>query len=208
MFNFKQKDDEFFCLFLESAKFFHTGVLVLNDVMKDYTCVGEKVKEIDRIEHEADNVNDRIIDKLNLTFITPIDREDIYALANNLDDGVDLLQGTVQRYQMYHVGEPMPGAVKLTELLIVATEEVVRAFSFLDNIRKNQVQILDASHKIERYESEGDSIYRQEVAYLFEHETNAIELIRWKDVLEQLEDTLDHCELIADMLRGVVMKYA
>ena len=109
---------------------------------------------------------------------------------------------------MYHVGEPMPGAVKLTELLIVATEEVVRAFSFLDNIRKNQVQILDASHKIERYESEGDSIYRQEVAYLFEHETNAIELIRWKDVLEQLEDTLDHCELIADMLRGVVMKYA
>lgn len=208
MFNFKQKDDEFFSLFLESAKFFHTGVLVLNDVMKDYTCVGEKVKEIDRIEHEADNVNDRIIDKLNLTFITPIDREDIYALANNLDDGVDLLQGTLQRYHMYHVGEPMSGAVKLTELLIVATEEVVRAFSFLDNIRKNQVQILDASHKIERYESEGDSIYRQEVAYLFEHETNAIELIRWKDVLEQLEDTLDHCELIADMLRGVVMKYA
>ena len=208
MFNFKQKDDEFFSLFLESAKFFHTGVLVLNDVMKDYTCVGEKVKEIDRIEHEADNVNDRIIDKLNLTFITPIAREDIYALANNLDDGVDLLQGTLQRYHMYHVGEPMPGAVKLTELLIVATEEVVRAFSFLDNIRKNQVQILDASHKIERYESEGDSIYRQEVAYLFEHETNAIELIRWKDVLEQLEDTLDHCELIADMLRGVVMKYA
>ena len=198
MFNFKQKDDEFFSLFLESAKFFHTGVLVLNDVMKDYTCVGEKVKEIDRIEHEADNVNDRIIDKLNLTFITPIDRE----------DGVDLLQGTLQRYHMYHVGEPMPGAVKLTELLIVATEEVVRAFSFLDNIRKNQVQILDASHKIERYESEGDSIYRQEVAYLFEHETNAIELIRWKDVLEQLEDTLDHCELIADMLRGVVMECA
>ena len=208
MFNFKQKDGEFFSLFLESANFFHAGVLVLNDVMQDHTCVGEKVKEIDRIEHEGDNINDRIIDKLNLTFITPIDREDIYALANNLDDGVDLLQGTLQRYHMYHVGKPMPGAVKLSELLIVATEEVVRAVSFLDNIRKNQVQILDASHKIERYESEGDSIYRQEVAYLFEHEKDAIELIRWKDVLEQLEDTLDHCERIADMLRGVVMKYA
>ena len=207
MFNFKQKDGEFFSLFLESAKFFHEGVLVLNEVMKDYTCASKKVEEIDRIEHEADNVNDRIIDKLNLTFITPIDREDIYALANNLDDGVDLLQGTLQRYNMYHVGKPMQGAIKLTELLILATEEVVCAISFLDNIRKNQVQILDASHKIERYESEGDSIY-QEVAYLFEHEKDAIELIRWKDILEQLEDTLDHCELIADMLRGVVMKYA
>ncbi|WP_313990293.1 DUF47 family protein [uncultured Selenomonas sp.] len=208
MFNFKQKDDEFFDLFLESANFFHTGALVLNDVMNDYTSTAEKVEEINRIEHEADAVNDRIIDKLNLTFITPIDREDIYALANNLDDGVDLLQGILQRYNMYRMGKPMSGAINLTKLLITATEEVVRAVSFLENIRKNQVQILDASHKIERYESEGDLIFRSEVAYLFEHEKDAIELIRWKDVLEQLEDTLDHCELIADMLRGVVMKYA
>ena len=88
------------------------------------------------------------------------------------------------------------------------TEEIVRAVSFLGNIRKNQVGILDASHKIERFESEGDLFYRREVAYLFEHEKDPIELIRWKDVLEQLEDTLDHCEHIADMLRGVVMKYA
>ena len=208
MINFKQKDDEFFDLFLESANFFHTGALVLNDVMNDYTSTAEKVEEINRIEHEADAVNDRIIDKLNLTFITPIDREDIYALANNLDDGVDLLQGILQRYNMYRMGKPMSGAINLTKLLITATEEVVRAVSFLENIRKNQVQILDASHKIERYESEGDLIFRSEVAYLFEHEKDAIELIRWKDVLEQLEDTLDHCELIADMLRGVVMKYA
>ena len=208
MFNFKQKDDEFFDLFLESANFFHTGALVLNDVMNDYTSTAEKVEEINRVEHEADAVNDRIIYKLNLTFITPIDREDIYALANNLDDGVDLLQGILQRYNMYRMGKPMSGAINLTKLLITATEEVVRAVSFLENIRKNQVQILDASHKIERYESEGDLIFRSEVAYLFEHEKDAIELIRWKDVLEQLEDTLDHCELIADMLRGVVMKYA
>ena len=208
MFNFKQKDDEFFDLFLESAKFFQKGALVLDDVMKDHTSAAAKVEEINRIEHEADAINDRIIDKLNLTFITPIDREDIYALANNLDDGVDLLQGILQRYEMYRMGKPMAGAINLTKLLISATEEVVRAISYLENIRKNQVQILDASHKIERYESEGDLIYRSEVAYLFDNEKDPIELIRWKDVLEQLEDTLDHCELIADMLRGVVMKYA
>lgn len=208
MFNFKQKDDEFFDLFLESAKFFHAGALILDDVIQDYKTTAVKVEEINKIEHEADAINDRIIDKLNLTFITPIDREDIYALANNLDDGVDLLQGILQRYDMYHMGEPMTGAVNLTKLLLSATEEIVRAVSFLGNIRKNQVGILDASHKIERFESEGDLIYRREVAYLFEHEKDPIELIRWKDVLEQLEDTLDHCEHIADMLRGVVMKYA
>ena len=195
MFNFKQKDDEFFDLFLESAKFFHAGALILDEVIQDYKTTAVKVEEINKIEHEADAINDRIIDKLNLTFITPIDREDIYALANNLDDGVDLLQGILQRYDMYHMGEPMTGAVNLTKLLLSATEEIVRAVSFLGNIRKNQVGILDASHKIE-------------VAYLFEHEKDPIELIRWKDVLEQLEDTLDHCEHIADMLRGVVMKYA
>ena len=208
MFNFKQKDDEFFDLFLQSAKYFHSGALVLDAVMKDYTSTSERVEEINRLEHEADAINDRIIDKLNLTFITPIDREDIYALANDLDDGVDLLQGILQRYDMYRMGEPMAGAKNLTRLLISATEEVVRAVSLLENIRKNQVQILDASHKIERYESEADLIYRSEVAYLFEHEKDPIELIRWKDVLEQLEESLDHCELIADMLRGVVMKYA
>ena len=109
---------------------------------------------------------------------------------------------------MYRMGKPMTGAINLTKLLVSSTEEVVRAVSYLENIRKNQVQILDASHKIERFESEGDLIYRTEVAYLFDNEKDPIELIRWKDVLEQLEDTLDHCELIADMLRGVVMKYA
>ena len=208
MFNFKQKDDEFFDLFLESAKFFHQGALVLDEVMTDYTLANAKVEEINRIEHEADAINDRIIDKLNLTFITPIDREDIYALANDLDDGVDLLQGILQRYEMYRMGKSMTGAINLTKLLITSTEEIVRAVSYLGNIRKNQVQILDASHKISRYESDGDLIYRSEVAYLFDNEKDPIELIRWKDVLEQLEDTLDHCELIADMLRGVVMKYA
>ena len=93
MFNFKQKDDEFFDLFLESAKFFHAGALILDEVIQDYKTTAVKVEEINKIEHEADAINDRIIDKLNLTFITPIDREDIYALANNLDDGVDLLHG-------------------------------------------------------------------------------------------------------------------
>ena len=208
MFKFKKKDSEFFDLFVESANYFYKGALMMDEVMLDYSKAADKVKEIIDLEHQADRVNDKIIDKLNLTFITPIDREDIYALANGLDDGVDYLQGTLQRIVMYRTGKAMSGAVTMTKLLIESTEEIIRAFSLLKDIRKNQAQILDATHKIAQLESEGDRVYRHEIAYLFDKEKDPIALIKWKDILEKLEDTLDHCEKMSDMIRGVVMKYA
>ncbi len=208
MFKFNQKDTEYFDLFVESARYFYNGALMMDEVMLDYSKATDKVREINELEHEADAVNDKIIDKLNMTFITPIDREDIYAIANGLDDGVDILQGTLQRIVMYRTGKAMNGAVSLTKLIIESTEEIIKALTMLKDIRKNQAKILDATHKIAKLESEGDRVYRHEVAYLFDKETNPIELIKWKDILENLEDTLDHCEKIGDMLRGVVMKYA
>ena len=208
MFKFNQKDTEYFDLFVESARYFYNGALMMDEVMLDYSKATDKVREIVELEHEADAVNDKIIDKLNMTFITPIDREDIYAIANGLDDGVDILQGTLQRIVMYKAGKAMSGAVSLTKLIIESTEEIIKALTMLKDIRKNQAQILDATHKIAKLESEGDRVYRHEVAYLFDKEKNPIELIKWKDILENLEDTLDHCEKIGDMLRGVVMKYA
>jgi len=208
MFKFNQKDTEYFDLFVESARYFYNGALMMDEVMLDYSKATDKVREIVELEHEADAVNDKIIDKLNMTFITPIDREDIYAIANGLDDGVDILQGTLQRIVMYKTGKAMNGAISLTKLIIEATEEIIKALTMLKDIHKNQAQILDATHKIAQLESEGDRVYRHEVAYLFDKEKDPIELIKWKDILENLEDTLDHCEKIGDMLRGVVMKYA
>ena len=208
MFKFNQKDTEYFDLFVESARYFYNGALMMDEVMLDYSKAADKVREIVELEHEADAVNDKIIDKLNMTFITPIDREDIYAIANGLDDGVDILQGTLQRIVMYKTGKAMDGAISLTKLIIEATEEIIKALTMLKDIHKNQAQILDATHKIAQLESEGDRVYRHEVAYLFDKEKDPIELIKWKDILENLEDTLDHCEKIGDMLRGVVMKYA
>ena len=134
MFNFKRKDTEFFDLFVESASFFYKGALMMDEVMVDYSKAEAKMREIIDLEHEADIVNDKIIDKLNQTFITPIDREDIYALANGLDDGVDFLQGTLQRIVMYRTGHPKEGAVLLTKLLIECTEEIIKAFSLLKDI--------------------------------------------------------------------------
>ena len=208
MFNFKHKNTEFFDLFVDSAKYFYKGALILEEVMLDSTKAVAKMKEIIDLEHEADAVNDKIIDHLNQTFITPIDREDIFALANGLDDGVDFLQGTLQRIVIYRIGPAKEGAVSLTKLLLEATEEIIKAFSLLKDIKKNRVLILEATHKIGKLESEGDRVYRHEIAFLFDNVKDPIELIKWKDILENLEDTLDHCEDVSDMIRGVVMKYA
>ena len=208
MFNFKHKDTDFFDLFVDSAEYFYKCALLMNEVMLDYSKAEAKMDEIINLEHEADEINDKIIDKLNQTFITPIDREDIFALANGLDDGVDFLQGTLQRMVMYRTGQSKEGAIALSRLLIECTEELIKAFTLLKNIRSNQHQILECTRKIGKLESEGDRLYRKEVAYLFECIKDPIEIIKWKEILEYLENTLDHCEDVSDMIRGVVMKYA
>lgn len=208
MFNFQHKNTEFFDHFVESAKCFNKGAMILDEVMLDYTQAAEKMKTIIDLEHEADAINDQIIDELNQTFITPIDREDIFALANGLDDGVDYLQTTLQRLVIYRTGQAKAGVVSMTKLLLESTEEIIRAFELLKDIKKNRELILECTHKIGKLESEGDRVYRQEIAFLFDNVKDPIELIKWKDILEYLEDTLDHCEDVSDMIRGVVMKYA
>lgn len=205
---FTKKDTEFYDLFLASAKYFNSSAKLINEVMSGNNKAEAKISDIINIEHEADTVNDKIIDKLNKTFITPIDREDIYALANGLDDGVDFLQGTLQRAVMYHLVDTSKAAIALSELLVSATDEILKAFSMLHEVTKHEHEILECTYKISKLESEGDRIYREEVAYLFEHITDPIELIKWKDILTYMEDTLDHCEKLSDLVRGVVMKYA
>lgn len=204
----KKKSNEFFVLFEESAEYFYQATLLLDEVMMDHRKADIKVKEINDLEHRADKVNDAIIDKLNQTFITPIDREDIYAIANGLDDGVDQLQGMLQRIVIYHTGDAREGALRLTKLLIESTAEIKRAAALLNAISKNQAELLAITSKIDKLESEGDHVFSGELAYLFEYVKDPIELIKWKDLLEGLENTLDHCERMADLLKGVVMKYA
>ena len=209
MFNFKHNNNsEFFDLFVDSAKFFYKCAVIMDEIMIEPSTAEKRVKEIIDLEHAADNVNNSIIDKLNQTFITPIDREDIFAVANGLDDGVDLLQGTVQRIVMYRTAEPKDGAIAMTKLLLQATEQIIKAFSLLKDIKKNREELLATTYRIGKLESEGDKVYRNEVASLFDNEKNPIELIKWKDIIENLEETMDHCEDLSNMIRGVVMKYA
>ena len=218
MFNFSRKDTEFFDLFTENAKFFHTGAVILDSVIRDPNKALEQIEEILGLESAADEVNEKIIAKLNLSFITPIDREDIYLIAGELDTGVDMLHGALQRLIMYHAGHCTKRSPDMTKLVVDSTNELVKSFKLVSEVKKNQREILDAVHRISDYESKGDLIYRTEIGILFEEAAEAakehgasravIHLIKWKDILEDVENALDHCKRIGDRIRGVVMKYA
>ena len=218
MFNFSKKDTEFFDLFSENAKFFHLGAILLDEVIKDPNKTFERLEEILGLESAADEVNERIIAKLNLSFITPIDREDIYSIAGELATGVDMLHDALQRIIMYHAGHATEKSARMTKLLVDSTRTISFAFEMMKDLKKNQREMLDAVHKISNYEEKGDIIYREDIGVLFDEAEIAakehgaskavIHLIKWKDIMEDIEQTLDHCKKIGDMIRGVVMKYA
>lgn len=201
------KEDKFYQLYQQGTEVVCVTVKKLESIMQ-LSCVSvEDAEEMHRLEHEADDITTQIIDRLNSTFITPLDREDIYTLAQVLDDIVDFAQGTVERMLLYRTGKPSLGAQELARLCGLAAEQVRKAFCGLNNIHFKKAQILAATEEIYHLESAGDKVYRQEVARLFEHETDPIEIIKWKEILEHIETVLDHCEKIADLLKGVVLKY-
>ena len=218
MFNFSRKDTEFFDLFSQNAKYFHLGAILLDEIIKDPNKSVERIDEILGLESSADKVNERIIEKLNLSFITPIDREDIYSLAGELATGVDMLHDALQRIIMYRAGHATEKSKVMTSLLVESTRELVHAFSLMSDMKSNQRAMLDAVHKIDKYEDKGDVVYREDISILFEiteiaaREHGAskavMHLIKWKDIVEDIERTLDHCKKIGDMIRGAVMKYA
>ena len=201
MFDIGNKHYEFFDMLNQHAKYFNQGSKIMYDVMINYDTAQTKMEEIKTVEKQAE--------KLNQVFITPIDREDIFALSYGLDDGVDNIHGSLERVIMYEAGQPKTdGPAKLSQLLIKATDELVKATALLKDIRKNHNEILECTNRILTYESQGDTLYRSEMSSLFKTEKDPIALVKWKDILQCLEDTLDQTKHISDTLKGVVMKYA
>jgi hypothetical protein len=201
------KGDKFYQLFQQSTEVLCMVMKKLEIIIQQDSVSSEDNDEMNNLEHKADAITVQIINKLNATFITPFDREDIYTLAQVLDDIVDFSQGTVERMLLYRTGKPSLGAQELVRLLGLAGEQVRRAFRGLNNVHLRKTEILSATEKIYHLESAGDKVYRQEVARLFECEKDPIEIIKWKDILEHIETVLDLCEKVADLLKGVVYKY-
>jgi len=172
------------------------------DLFTDYKDVETKVSEIRRIERTGDEMTHAVLTKLNQTFITPFDREDIHALASSLDDVLDFLNAAGARIIMYRITNPPPVALDLSRLILLQTQELHRALPLL---RKNG-DIMTHCVEINRLENEADVLSRAAIGQLFDQEKDPITLIKTKELIEFLESATDRAEDVANVLETVVLK--
>ncbi|MEE8538467.1 MAG: DUF47 family protein [Woeseiaceae bacterium] len=198
------RERSFFVLFTEVTANIQEAALALAALLADYKDVAPKVKHIKDLEHRGDQFTHDLATKLNQTFITPFDREDIHQLSSKLDDILDLMDSVAARLVIYRIQTIRPGAKELADVLVQSVGQIHSAVSHLE---KND-RILEHCIEINRLENESDRIVRASIARLFEEEKDPVEIIKWKEILEVLEIASDKCEDVADVLETVVMKNA
>jgi predicted phosphate transport protein (TIGR00153 family) len=196
------RDVKFYDLFREQAENIHIAAQMLVNLFEDYKDVEKHVAEIKFLEHKGDQLTHALMMKLNQTFITPFDREDVHSLGSALDDVLDLVDAAASRLVIYKVASVTPGARQLSKVIVHGTEIIVKAIS---NLQKPD-NILEYCEQLAQLEEEADRIKGECVARLFEDSTNPVEIIKWKEIYEVLEATTDKCEDVADVLEAVVLK--
>jgi len=196
------KDTSFFKMFAAMSDNLIAGARALVELFADYRDVESRIDSIRRIEREGDELTHAILTKLNQTFITPFDREDIHQLASKLDDVLDFINAAGARTVMYRIADPPPAAGELAKIILKQSQELQQAVSLL---QKNG-DILGHLVEINRLENEADLVSQQAIAKLFEYEKDPINLIKVKELLEFLERATDKAEDVANVLETVVLK--
>jgi len=201
---FMPREEGFFELFVKQAQNIEKGARALVELLTHYTGVPEQVQSIKAIEHEGDEITHGILTKLNQTFITPFDREDIHALSSQLDDVIDLVDAAASRFVLYRVASVKPGTLELSKVLLLATTEVTAAGRALDTPN----EALRHCVEVNRYENESDRLCRTLIAQLFDEEKDPVQIIKWKEIFEVIETAVDKCEDVANVIEGVILKSA
>jgi predicted phosphate transport protein (TIGR00153 family) len=204
MLNFLPRDDRYFERFNDMARRIHESAQILNRFFEGESPVGQVTDQIKRLEHECDEISHEILRGIDQTFITPIDREDIHRLAVRLDDVIDLIDGTVRRLSLYHVQAPTLLSRPLSRIVVKATQELVEAVGDL----RRQKGVVQHCIRIKKLENEGDVAYHEAVGSLFTNPTDPIEVIKWKDIYDNLERCIDQCAGVAHVLESVVLKHS
>ena len=192
----------FFELFAELSGYLTEGAILLRNILEDPRDLDMKVAQVQAIEHKGDRTTKTIITKLNQTFITPFDREDIHRLASSLDDVLDFTNLAATRLVMYRITQPPPAAAQLAGLIVLASEELARGVSVLE---KNGA-VMKHCEEVNRLEDEADHVGRRAIAELFEREKDPIELIKLKELYEVLEVATDKAEDAANVLETIFLK--
>jgi len=201
---FMPHDGDFFVLFQRQAENIVTGARVFVQMLEHYTGVPEQVQSIKAIEHNGDEITHQIFRKLNQTFITPFDREDIHELCSTMDDVIDLIDAAASRFVLYRVTDVRPGSLELVKVLSAATVELNEAIHAMESPDKALHRVIE----INRLENESDRICRTLIARLFEEEKNPVEIIKWKEIFEVIETAVDKCEDVSNVIESVILKNA
>jgi len=198
------RDQEFFTLFDELATHLLTSARLLKDLFDQPSKLQEKIRAIKEVEHKADQLTHDINTRIDRSFVTPIDREDIHEMSTRLDDVIDLVDGTARRAEIFHIGEVREPARRLSALLVEATEHLQRGVSGI----KRPKEVQACAIEVKRIEEEGDAVYHDAVGELFRGKPDPLDVIRWKEIYDRIEQAIDSCMAVVHTLQSISIKNA
>ena len=206
MFGFlSRKDDIFSLMFKEHAGHCVEAAKKLIDMLEHYEGVPAKVTQIHGIENLADEVSHRAFAILHKTFITPIDRQQIHELISCMDDVIDFIDGAARRMLHFNVERPRPDLIEMAKVLLHAASEMQTAVVHMHNMKHADV-ILKSTIEINKLENDCDALRDKAVGRLFKEESNAIEVLKWREIYEGVETAVDRCEDVANVIEGIVLE--
>ena len=200
-----KKELNYFDVLITATSFSMQTAVKLNELMNNYTDVTRKAAEIHDLEHAGDNEVHRMYDALHTAFITPIDREDLFSLIKSIDDITDLIEDAANRLDMMAIENVRPEALEMAKILERATTMLHELMTEFKNHKRNK-KLMQLVPDVNTLEEEGDRLYRVSVKKLFTTDVSVIDIIKWKDIYDDMENVLDACEDVANTIEGVVMK--
>lgn len=200
------KEEGFFDLFEELVNKIEEGGDLFLDLVEHYEYSDQKIAKLKELEHEADVITRNTYEKMYKTFLTPIDREDIYDLVNKMDSILDMVEASATRMSLYKVKVFASEIIDQARILNKAIKKLKCIVYAMRNM-KNAKMILDNCVELHTLENEGDIVMRMTISRLFDCEKDPIELIKWKEIFERIEESIDICEDVSNIVEGIVLKY-
>jgi predicted phosphate transport protein (TIGR00153 family) len=197
------REERFFDEFIALSEQIRGGARSLKQMLAGPAPDMTKAEEIKEIEHACDRTTRAIIDRLNRTFVTPLDREDIHALASSLDDVMDAIDATAAVIRLYKITVVRQGARRLVEIIVDAIDRITQALAALER----RAGVLELAAQVKQLEHEADRCHQDAIVELFDQERDPIVVIKWKEIFDFLEAATDRCEDVANLLEGVVVKH-
>ncbi len=205
MFSLIPREVRFFDLFERQSQHIINAAQLLHDLVHNFSDARAKAHAIKEVEHQGDQITHEIVKKLNTTFITPLDREDIHDLATRLDDVLDYIEAAAERLVVYRIKEPTSASRAMAEVIVQQTHAMDRAIKCL---RTMDPGFHDQAVEVNRLENSADNLLRDSLAALFDEQADPIEVIKWKEIYETMEIVTDRCEDVANVIEGIILKMA